>query len=185
MSTENPFAAPQSDLAPDPFVPPQGEVWRSGKELVFTHGAELPVRCIKCNATDDLTMTTRTVYYYPRWVFLLVLVNLIVLAIVAMIARKKATVGVCLCQACRGRRRNAILLAWLCVLTAIASIVSMIFVNEFWVVPLLVASVLLFIASLVIGIGWGQLVTVRKIDKVQVRLIQISAAYLDMLPVGP
>lgn len=192
MTEINPFAAPLSECAPGSDRSIEGEVWRAGKMLVFTHGASLPERCIKCNSTDDLTMKPRTLYYYPQWVLLLILVNLLVLLIVAMAVRKTSTASLAVCAACRRRRRNAILLSWLCVFAGLGFFASMIFSDIIWpqnpnlVVGLaIMSSIALFLTAIVIALVRGQLLTVRKIDKQQVRLSRIASAYLDMLPVGP
>ena len=47
----NPYAAPQSDLAPQHG--PDGGLWRQGRWLMVRNGAVFPDRCVKCNVPVD------------------------------------------------------------------------------------------------------------------------------------
>jgi len=194
MDDQNPFAAPGNDFAPIlNYDPSQGEVWRSGKVLVFTHGARLPQRCIKCNTAEDVPMRTRKLYYYPQWILLFILCNLLVLVIVAMVFRKTATVDLGICRACWRRRLFGILMSWGLVLLAIGLFISLGILPESLSpaapekvgVPLLFGAVGCLIAAAIVGLTIGQLLVVRKIDKVQIRLSRIDKGYLAMLPDGP
>src|SRR4051794_32771399 len=46
----NPYSAPKVDAAA--MRPGHGTIWREGKLLVMSKGAELPARCVKCNGSD-------------------------------------------------------------------------------------------------------------------------------------
>ena len=194
MANDNPFAAPQDDFAPVYDVADsQGQVWRSGKLLVFTRNAPLPQRCIKCNTTHEVTMRERKLYYYPPWILLFIFCNLIVLLIVAIVFRKNATTQLGVCGDCWRRRRNGILLSWLLLLVGVGSFFALGILADTtgpdgfdrFGVPMLIGAVGCLLASAIVGLVRGQLLVVRKIDDVQVRLSRINQAYLALLPAGP
>lgn len=58
---------------------------------------DLPMVCMCCGAPATV-VRTRRMSWYPRWVWLLILVNLLVLLIVAMILTKRATLQAPLCD---------------------------------------------------------------------------------------
>jgi hypothetical protein len=79
-----------------------GTYWREGKTLRIVDGAELPCRCVKCNSSEDVTMKRRTLYWYPKWTFALVLLNILIYFVVSMCVRRKISVTYGLC----GRHRR-------------------------------------------------------------------------------
>ncbi len=100
----------------------QGEVWRDGKKLVLTKGAELPYRCIKTNAPAD-RLLKRTLYWYPVWVYVL-LISPLIFVIVALIARKSAKVAIPVCDAIHRKRFKALLAAWICGLGSFGMLIA-------------------------------------------------------------
>jgi hypothetical protein len=62
--------------------------------------AEMPDVCMRCGAPAAVRKD-KTFSWYPGWVYVLLLVNLIVFAIVAMVLTKKKRVEVPLCEAHR------------------------------------------------------------------------------------
>jgi hypothetical protein len=73
------------------------QLWRSGKKLVMQRDAELPERCIKCNAPTTGYKLKRNLYWHPPLLYLTIFISILVYAIIAVIVRKKATVFVGLC----------------------------------------------------------------------------------------
>jgi hypothetical protein len=71
----------------------------------------LPDVCMFCGA-PAATRLRRTFTWTPGWVWILLLVNLIVLAVVAMLVTKKMTVNVPVCEEHEGywRRKNLLML---------------------------------------------------------------------------
>jgi hypothetical protein len=108
---ENPYAAP-SNLASLPEVPADTLFFRDGQFLVVRDGAVLPHVCVVTNqpaTATDWRKKTR-ISCFPIWVFALILVNIIVLAIVALVMQKKATITYSLARSARDRivrRRSA------------------------------------------------------------------------------
>lgn len=154
-------------------------VARQKKRLVMGKNATLPDRCVKCNAPADGGRLPRRLYWHPGLVYLLLLVNILIYALVAIISRKRANIEVGLCARHRSKRRTAIWVSW----------------------GLFVASVGLFIALPVAGypefIGVGVLAVIftvfyahfttrvvgaSRIDKEYAWLAGVCREYLDELP---
>ena len=87
-------------------------VWRDGRAIVMSPGAAMPHRCVKCNEPADEPTAARKVYWYSPWLYLLLLFNIIVFALIAFVIRRRATVAPGLCLEHKRRRRTAIKLAW-------------------------------------------------------------------------
>src|SRR5436309_2493776 len=73
-------------------------IWRSGPLLVMSQGARLPDRCVKCNAPANGQRLTRKLYWHSPYLYLLILLNLLIYALVAIFVRKKARVEIGLCD---------------------------------------------------------------------------------------
>ena len=118
---ENPYAAPKSDLVEiEHYTDGRDLAWRDGKKLVVRKGAELPDRCIKCNAPAGGYRYSRTLEWVkPIWLVTLFL-GLLLFALVYLIVRKKGKITVGLCEVHRRRRTRAIAWGWLSALAGIA-----------------------------------------------------------------
>lgn len=82
---------------------------RRGKDLLVPRGSSLPPTCIKCSAAAT-TPWRKKFYWHPPWVFILVLLNLLIYAVVAIIIRKKMELNVPLCDRHHAdRKRNRLL----------------------------------------------------------------------------
>ena len=97
-----------------------GGLWRSRHQLVTCSENPFPDRCVRCNALVNGYRLKRTLYWHPPAYYLLILLNLLVYAIVAMCVRKKAVVQIGLCEKHRVRRQWGILVCWVGVLGGIA-----------------------------------------------------------------
>lgn len=95
----NPYAPPQAALEAREGI----DCWREGKELVVPTGAELPHRCVKCNAPAVMDKPRQFTWHSPGW-YLLLFVAVLVYIIVALIVRKKVKIAIGLCEAHRQRR---------------------------------------------------------------------------------
>lgn len=124
----NPYAAPQSDLAPPPLPVPAAAdvrpgVWRHEGLLIVQQGAELPGRCVACNR-PTANRWHKTFYWAPPVLRVLILLNLIVYAIVMLAVRKKAEMAVPLCEEHDEKRRATVRNSWLLVLGGSVLIVA-------------------------------------------------------------
>ncbi|CAD0303894.1 hypothetical protein CFBP498_05000 [Xanthomonas hortorum pv. vitians] len=72
------------------LTPAQGEVWREGDVLVCTPGADLPPRCVKCNApVDDLPRRYIFHWHHPV-IYLALLMGILPYLILAIVLRKRS-----------------------------------------------------------------------------------------------
>ena len=155
-------------------------LWRSGNTLVMTVGAQLPARCSRCNEVASEPPIRRKLYWHPSWVYIFVLVNIIIYAIVAFAIRKKAAIEVPLCDEHRKRRWMFIAASWLMVLLSIAMLFVAINGRDGTAAGL--ASIGLFFAGVILGVWKGTLVRAKKIDDRYVWVSGCGPAFLSSLP---
>ncbi|MGQ0836548.1 MAG: hypothetical protein ACT4O5_16805 [Gammaproteobacteria bacterium] len=128
MHDRNPYAPSAATLAlpGDASVGTHdgANVWREGDVLILVPDSDLPDRCVKCNAPAETPIKERTVYWHHPAIYLVVVLNVILYVIVALIARRKATVGAGLCGPHKKRRRVSILLGWIGTIAGFAMIVG-------------------------------------------------------------
>lgn len=103
MTEHNPYAPPQA-LVNDPRPT---RCAREGKNVFVPTGSDLPRRCIYCNEAVAPVAKKKKVYWHSPWLYLLLMVNVIVYAVVGLIARKsfELSVGLCVPHATTRRRR--------------------------------------------------------------------------------
>ncbi|HAB15493.1 MAG TPA: DUF4339 domain-containing protein [Verrucomicrobiota bacterium] len=132
MAEWKPLSALRSAHASQPLAPPQlavpmrGEgggpspdLWRDGKVLVMARGAQLPPRCVRCNAAGTWRRK-RKLQWIPPWVYLLLFCGLLPLLIVALITRQTGEAEISLCERHRQRRARVIGIGWVAVLLGLA-----------------------------------------------------------------
>lgn len=140
----------------------------------------LPARCIKCNMPAEGIVIKRTLYWYPSWVSLLILVNLLVAAVVASLLKKTAIVNIPLCPMHADRRKRDILISWGLFASSILTLILAIAIESnmlgFIGVPLFL------VAAIVYAIITTRLLTVRKITPSLVWLRGAGRPFLDSLP---
>lgn len=178
-----------SDLH-NPYAPPRaaldsggsGGVWRLGKSVVMHLGAELPHRCVKCNAPAEEPIKERTLYWHTPALYLIALVALLIYAIVALIVRKKATVAPGLCTTHR-KRRNL----WIAVgcLGPVAGLALAIQAGTGDNCGGMAAGILLLLVSLVTALLMARIVYAERIEGDYVRLRGCGEAFLASLPELP
>ena len=97
----NPYLPPEADV----HEIARGDCWReSGGTLYVSRGSDLPQRCVKCNTLLAQRPKRKTYYWHASGWYLLILLNIIIYAIAAMIARKKIEISPGLCDAHRKQR---------------------------------------------------------------------------------
>lgn len=187
MNARNPFAPSRATLdaaadAPNELRGDQG-VWREGRVIVLSPDAALPRRCVKCNQPAHEPTQTRKVYWHSPWLYLLILFNLIIYAIVALAARKKALVAPGLCVDHKKRRRNALAVGWLGFLFGFVLLFIGLGTDVGPWGPFL--GVVVMLASVIVGMIKGRIVYASRIDKTHVRLKGCGQPFLDSLPPFP
>lgn len=98
---DDPYATPKS------YAPANetGRCSREGRFVFIPAGSDLPCRCIVCNAEVDGPGRTRRLYWYSPWLYLLVLLNILVFAVVAAVVRKSAMLTPVYCPEHKAARR--------------------------------------------------------------------------------
>ncbi len=178
MSQINPYAPP---LAP---IEPRAEMntatpglWRDGTMVVVERDAVFPARCVKCNAPVPASrMRERNFYWHTPALYLLVLLNLLIYAIVALAVRKRVAYRVGLCERHVRRRGFFIALAWSWVPAAL-------------VLPFMTQDIDLFsmvllgaIMTTLVGIIECRVMLARGINERTVRFSGCGKAFVDSLP---
>jgi hypothetical protein len=171
------------------YGPPQmeGGIWRHGELLVMHKMAQLPDVCVK-SGEPTKTRLKRNLQWFNPLIYLALLVNVLVFAVLASILAKRATIYIGLSEYWLKRRRNAILAGWLIGLagtaTFIGSFVALAAEIDWWW-----ALMLLSIVLMIFGLCWGQyrgrMVHPHKIDEQYVWLKGVHPNVLAMFPAWP
>jgi hypothetical protein len=157
--------------------------WRDKRVMVMLPDAPIPHRCVKCNDAVDEPTKMRKVFWHSPWLYLLLLFNVLIFAIVAAIVRKKATVAAGLCTAHKKRRRTMITIAWVGALAGVVLVyLGAASSAGIWGA---FAGVLLSLGSIIFGMITGRVLIPTRIDKDYVRLKGCGDAYLNTLPQFP
>lgn len=85
-------------------VPAGASFWLEGKDLVIRQGApQLPASCVKCGQPAQNRITSK-LYWHSPWLYLAILANLLIYAVIALVVRKTITLEVPLCGEHRRQR---------------------------------------------------------------------------------
>src|SRR5260221_12909174 len=103
MEERNPYAPPKAFVGEKTHT----NCTREGKSVVIPKGGDLPRRCIICNDHAETPVKKKKLYWHTTWLYLLILFNILIYAVVALIARKSIEVspGFCTEHASVRRRR--------------------------------------------------------------------------------
>jgi len=153
-------------------------LWRSGKILVTAPRAAFPDRCVKCNAPANGARLKRTLYWYPPYVIVLILLSLLIGLIIAMVVRKMARVEIGLCEVHRSRRVRSIALGWVLGLGGFVLFVAGI-INSWGFVTLLCFAA--FVCGMVF-LARSNVINAKRIDSNHVWIKGVCQPFLDMLP---
>jgi hypothetical protein len=126
-------------------------VYRDGKNLVVTRGAEVPPICIRCGQAATGGFLRKKLYWHEPWLYILLLPGVIWYIIAALIVRKRMDLAIPLCAQHRMR------VQWLRLAAILMMIGSSIFVIVSFLVPAdyLIYPMLAFFVILLAGfITW-------------------------------
>ena len=170
-------------LPPPPMVGMPGSgVWRDKSTLVMSKDAELPDRCVKCNAPAyGSRLKKRLTWHHPA-IYLIIFVALLIYFIVALVVRKTATVRLGLCEEHRAKRRRNIWITWLLVLLGVVGFFAAA-ANEDG--TYLLIGFLLIVAAIIYALVAIRIVSPSKIDDKFVWLKGVNKDYLNELPQWP
>jgi hypothetical protein len=157
-------------------------LWRSAKVLVMTPEAQLPDRCVKCNAPAAGRRLKRRLYWHHPAVYLLILCSLLIYVIVAIVIRKRAVIDIGLCERHFARRKLNLWISWMMALGGVVSIVAAIAYNNGW---LGLTGGVLLLAAAIYGLATTQMVSAKRIDQNHVWVRGACREFLDTLPAWP
>jgi hypothetical protein len=144
----------------------------------MTKQAQLPERCIKCNAPTRNTLKRNLRWHHPA-IYILIVAGFLFYAILALVVSKTATVHVGLCETHVAARKRDILITWLLVLLSFASFYLAVKTDE---MTLLLVGVAIFLGGVIYGIVKARVVAPQKIDDHYVWLTGINTNYLQQFP---
>ncbi|MBD2460864.1 hypothetical protein H6G89_07385 [Oscillatoria sp. FACHB-1407] len=160
---------------------PEG-LWRSGNLLVMRRGAEVPDRCIKTNQPANGKRLRAVLYWHPPLIYLLILLNLLIYALVAVIIRKKAIVYLGITEEILRQRSRLILRCWIIGIAGIVLFIAAFSAPVESASALGVLSLVLMFGGLLWGMFGARLVGVERIDEEYIWIRGVSKDYLDLLP---
>jgi hypothetical protein len=183
MFDDNPYAAPKAEvLSPDRHLESPGEAWREGNMLVVRKGAELPDRCLKCNAPAEGFRFSRLLSWHrPIW-FVLFLISPAIYVLVYFLIRWRGRVTVGLCPRHREIRAWAIGLGWLAALVGLGSIFAISVIPDALIPLAILIGGTLMLAGLIGGVLGSQVLVTKRIDKHFIWLRNVSLLYLTQFP---
>jgi hypothetical protein len=181
-------AQPLQYATPMQYAPSTDMVWRDGAQLIIRKDTALPDLCVKCNAPGDGYRWRKTLYWHHPALGLLILVNLLVYAIVALVVRQKTKVEASVCRVHRAKRTRALLIGWIVggVLGIGAFIASIAMFNDRQLDDyagfVMLGSILLMLAGLIYGMYVGRILYPKKIDANFAWLGGCGPAFLENFP---
>jgi hypothetical protein len=191
--SQNPFAVDSlPEQTPVPYAQPmqsaqfQNAIYQQNGVLILHKLAILPDRCIKSNEPTTERLK-RTLYWHHPAIYLVILLNLIIYAVVAMAVRKSAVLQIPLSKEYKQRRIRNMLIAWGLVLLGILSMVIGIIIvdsNELGFLGFILFPILLLIGALW-GIYGCRVIYAKKIDDHYVWVKGVSPEFLRDFPVWP
>lgn len=174
------------DLPENPWTPPATTsleasiadgVWREGDEVVMLRSAELPLRCIHCNAPVFGRPRRQWLYWHrPGWYLLLVL-NFVVYLLVAIVIRESAVIRPGLCRWHRRRRTAALIMGFVALIAMLRVAFS-----HAGSVEVLLGGVAIGFLVIVVTAWIARTLRPSRIDGHTIRLKGAGAAFLASLP---
>jgi hypothetical protein len=183
---DNPYAPPSADaLSKGRHSDMSAEAWRDGKLLVVRKGAELPDRCLKCDAPAEGYRFGRTLTWHKPFWYLLIFVSIFLYAIAYFFIRWQAKVTVGVCPRHRANRQRAILIGWLVALAGLGTIIVPVAFparGDDLAPILVIVGIVLILAGIIGGIVGAQVLVPQRINEHFVWLSKVSPDYLSKLP---
>jgi hypothetical protein len=174
----NPYAPPRAEVT---LEPTGTGVWRDGTLLLMTRTAQLPARCLKCNAPADGGTLRRKLSWHHPLIYALIVISPIIYIIVALIVRQTATVALPICAQHRHKRNRAIAVAWLICLGGLV-LFFLGLADRDYAGQFALAALVLLVTGLIYGLVASQVAVPSKIDASSVWLKKVSPDYLAELP---
>lgn len=184
---------PSPPRADNPYAPPVAELridsaehcWRDGRHIVLRRGGDLPHRCLRCNRPGRPRPRGNTYSWHSPWYFVLIPLNILVFAVVALLVRKTVKLHPVLCDDHRRERRRDWMLFLVLLAGGLLALAAALPARGAGGAPemaaLAMAPLLLVLAIVLAAWKLGEL-TVTRIDQDWVRLRGAGQPFLDSLP---
>jgi hypothetical protein len=182
MGNHNPYAPMKASLKAPAAGILQDGVWRDGDQVVVTHGASFPKRCVKCNAPAEAPSKVRRVYWHHPAIYLLFLAYAILYIIVAMILRKSMEIDPCLCEEHASKRRQWIWFGWIGSIFGLIGIPVIAAGAGLDMGPALLLAFVCFIGCAAAGSMNARILYAKRIDSEYARLKGADRRFLAGLP---
>ncbi len=179
----DPYALPESH-AGGPRVSDGAGAWRRKKTLIIDREPRLPDRCVKCNAPAEERLHVK-ISWHKQWVYVMVLLNVLLYALVALAVRKKAEVEVPLCLKHSQRRSMLVKASWMGGLASLVMMGGGFTSDSESGVLVGLAGCLVLVPAAIVGTVAARPVFPEKIDDERLWLRKCSANFLDSLPEAP
>ncbi|WP_386340320.1 hypothetical protein O4D10_01120 [Xanthomonas citri pv. citri] len=165
---------------PSLYLPPaNGDVWREGDVLVCTAGANLPPRCVKCNAPDDMPPRRYIFHWHHPVIYAALLLGVLPYVILAIALRKRSAHVLTLCAQHERRRARYVAVAMVSVLALLVCGLSI--DSPFrWLIGAGVMAALLLVGRLGARVLWP-----TRVDHARARYLGACDAFLSDLPPPP
>jgi len=168
---------------PSPNENGDERIWRSGSILVMHRNAVLPDRCVKTNDTAQGRRLKRKLYWHHPALYLLIFVNILIYLIIAVVVRKKATIEIGVSENTLSKRKRAIIIMCVAVLTGISLLVLGSVATDY---PHRVTILLLGLVVLLAVFVWADLKTrliyPKRIETDYIWIKGVCEEYLASLP---
>src|SRR5688572_25925834 len=145
-------------------------------------GAELPDRCVKCNAPAQAPKLKKKLSWHHPAIYLPILVALLIYFVVAMILRKTATVEIGLCEEHKSKHHRNMVVTVVLIGLGILGLVTALAVEDS---NFILLGILLLLAGIIYGVAALRILTPAKIDERFAWLKGANKEYLDELPQFP
>jgi len=177
---------PEPGIDPNPYAPPRSDeplntmgLNIEGNALVVAQNpVTLPPGCVSCGAPIDSghVRISKKLTWAPKWILLLILVNMLILLVVYFIVRKVLAVDFGLCAQCNRTIRKKRLItagAWL---ATVALFVGSYLANSELV---FIVALLMFLAALIMAILHAQPLRLKRYRKPWFYVVGMEPSYLD------
>ncbi len=189
--SQNPYAAPMAEIPHRLSHKPHGPtLFRLGDLLVIDKRVDLPPEiCLMSNTKASGTLRRKLSWHHPA-VFLALLVNILIYAILAIVLSKKATIHIGLSDEWIAKRRWRIAVSWMGILSSLgAMIAGMVMVSQPGTAGewgyLILFGLFAFLFAAIYGLVGARLVSPRKITDSHVFLKGAHSQFLARLPHWP
>jgi len=157
-----------------------GGVWRQGNLIVLRQGTPLPDRCLHTNTSVSGPRTRVTLYWYPPWLWLLLLFNWMILFIAAMFARKKIVLEIAMSQEMIRHRKRLYLIGAAVTASGVIEFLLGVLQKEPDLLQISIGLMALF-GGLIVAASGSQTLTIQRVEGDYVWLKGASPAYLNGL----